>query len=46
MEKEYIVGDLDAELEEIERINEKIREVKDNYVITYGGAFLSIMCCS
>lgn len=45
MEREYVVGDINVELEEIERMGEKMQETSDVYRLTYGGAFLSIMCC-
>ncbi len=46
MEKKYVVGDLNTELEEIELMNEQMQETKDNYVITYSGAFFTILCCT
>lgn len=45
MEREYIIGDIKAELEEIEHMDGKIQETNNNLGITYAGAFLTLLCC-
>lgn len=45
MEREYVIGDIKAELEEIEHMNEKIQETNNNLEVTYTGAILTLLCC-
>ncbi len=45
MEREYIIGDMKTELEEIERMNEKNLDANDIYRFTNDGPFLTLLCC-
>lgn len=45
MEREYVIGDMREELEEIERMNEKNPDDSDIYRYTNGGAVLTLLCC-
>lgn len=45
MDKENAIGNINTELEEIERMNEIIQETNDIYRYTNTGALLSILCC-
>ena len=38
MEREYVIGDIKAELEEIEHMDEKIQETNNNLGITYAAS--------
>lgn len=45
MERDYVIGDIKAELEEIEHMDEKIQETNNNLGITYAGSILTLLCC-
>lgn len=45
METEYIVGDINLELEEIEHMNEADQETNNIYRYTNTGPVLSLLCC-
>lgn len=45
MEREYVIGDIKEELEEIERMNEKSQDADGIYRFTNDGPVLSLLCC-